>query len=165
MSDWQKGVPGATVSRVVAGHFWADNVSVPVVERTPAMLDLARRQHALVVRRLGLDLYGEIVADFEANGRIRQEACRDLRGWWWTIRNHRACGQERIDDAVFNIMVLDCAMQDAGVSLDAWLRINACMSSGCVCDRCDLWDGQRIAVPSDGGAGGSVHQNGATRTL
>lgn len=153
MSDWQKGGPGATVSRVVAGHFWADNVSVPgcgdETSRSPARLDLARRQLALVVRSLGRDVYDEVVIELRANAAFRQEMCRELRGWWWTIRNHRACGQERIDQAVFDIMVLDCTMQDAGVSLDAWQRINACMSEGCVCDRCDLWDGQRIAFPED----------------
>lgn len=146
MSDFDVRGMGSTCNRVIAGDFWASNVAVPKVKGRASRAQAKRLQEA-VIGRVGWDLFAELVSAARASPEFRTEIVDKIRHGWWVIRNARACEGQTVIDATHDVLFSQYVLEAAGVSVDTLRRMTACMSSGCVCDRCDLATGARAAGP------------------
>lgn len=147
--SWDGPPLGATANRVVSCSFWAANVAVPLPSGLVSQQEL-ECAHEAIVRSCGSERYAELVGILRSSGRARRVLWREQRGHWWVIRNHRACDPARVKEVVWQMFALDFLLQDAGVDVETVRRLNACASHGCVCDGCDLWDGERLEREAPG---------------
>jgi hypothetical protein len=141
---------GYVVPRYTPTNAWAANVTIPR-PRGVMTSELGARMRAALLDISGVDCYVSYVQSIASNPSFRQFLACEMRQCWWVLRNKGVCGPDRIHSAMVDLLFFDLCFRDARVDPDLLDRTAHCMSSGCVCDGCDLYNGNRHrqALPGD----------------
>ena len=98
----------------------------------------------MFARTYGQELCDALVARLRSEPSMRRLLIREMRAAWWWLRNDRWTQHAHTMEKVSRVLEIDELLQLAGVRALDLHQLADCLSHGCVCDGCDLWDGQRF---------------------
>lgn len=99
-----------------------------------------------IVNQLGLDLACRVGDHLREHPEERLRLVRELREAYWWVRNRRWSDAKPEKIAAFERTILEnvSLLELGGVAPRDIVMMAQCMQSRCVCDGCDVYDGQRF---------------------
>lgn len=128
-------------------NWYRENVSVREVldEVVDGANARALRDRFQLEDELGAELFAELVARVQREAAFRRGLVEEMRPFAWQVRNARLLSVGAVIEAAETLLHFFDLLEAAGISEDLLRRLVSCLLDGCVCEGCDLYDGQRLA--------------------